>query len=140
MRKAIVVTAAWVLSFAPAWAQSLDSDNFATPSRNIYCSYFKGDGPTSLRCDIMKVSNRLPARPRDCDLEWGRSFEVLDNAPKAARICVGDTVADPGVAVLPYGQTWQRGGFACHSSQAGLTCRNNKGAGFELSRAVQRLF
>lgn len=140
MRHSIFAAAVLAASCAVSTAQSIDSDSFSTPSKNIYCTYFKGDGPTSLRCDIQKVSNRLPPRPRDCDLDWGRAFEVTEGARTASRICVGDTVADPGVRVLPYGQTWQRGGFTCQSSESGLTCRNANGAGFELSRAAQRIF
>ncbi|BAT60700.1 hypothetical protein GJW-30_1_03249 [Variibacter gotjawalensis] len=140
MKTTIIAAALLLASFAPTHAQTVDGDNFASPSRNIYCNYFKGDGPPSVRCDLMQVSNRQPPRPRDCDLEYGRSFEVTANATKAMRICVGDTVADPGVRVLPYGQTWQKDGFTCYSAESGMTCRNNRGAGFELSRAAQKIF
>jgi len=132
---AAVLTAACV---QPALAQ--DSDGFRAPSGNIHCMYFSGDGQAALRCDIQQISGRPPARPRDCDLEYGKAFEVMANAQRAARICHGDTVADPNLRVLAYGQAWARGGFTCTSAETGITCRNARGAGFELSRANQRVF
>lgn len=119
-------------------AHAADSDSFRSPSSNIYCTY-DGDG-ASLRCDIVQTSNRQPPRPRDCDLAWGRAFEISRRSTSGIRICHGDTIADPNVPVLPYGSAWSRGDFTCHSAESGVLCRNGRGAGFELSRARQRLF
>lgn len=129
-----------VLMVLPTLAIAQDSDAFRSPSNNIHCGYFTGDGPAVLRCDIRQVSNPQPRRPRDCDLEWGKAFEISSRSRQGARICHGDTVANDGARVLAYGDTWQRGGFSCTSAQSGITCRNANGAGFELARAAQRVF
>jgi hypothetical protein len=58
----------------------------------------------------------------------------------AARICHGDTVMDPRLPVLGYGEVWQRGGFTCTSEQTGVTCFNAERRGFSLARARQEVF
>ena len=119
---------------------------FRTPSNNIHCQSFeidadKGGGKVrTVRCDIREISNRLPPRPRDCDLEWGQAFELGTDAQPAERLCYGDTVQDPKLPALAYGQTWERGGLRCRSEQSGVTCTNAQGHGFELSRGAQRVF
>jgi len=74
----------------PAAAQG-QPDGFRSPSGNIYCQAFKLDDGTGLRCDIRQVANKPPPKPKDCDLDWGRAFELSDKAKRAARICHGDT-------------------------------------------------
>lgn len=118
---------------------------FRTPSGNIQCQSYanendKGVAVRMIRCDIRNIANRLPPRPRDCELEWGQAFEVSVEATPAERICYGDTVADDKLAMLPYGQSWQRDGLRCTSDQSGVTCVNPSGHGFELSRSAQRVF
>ena len=68
-------------------------------------------------------------RPADCDLEWGKAFEMRAKG-SAIRLCYGDTVMDKALPVLAYGEVWQRGGFTCKSEQTGVTCFNAIGAGF----------
>ena len=57
-----------------------------------------------------------------------------------ASVCHGDTVRDPALPVLAYGEVWQRGGFTCRSEQSGLTCFNAMQHGFSLARAEQKVF
>ncbi len=121
------------------------SDGFKSPSGNIHCQSFESDPGSgqagrSLRCDIRSITNRLPSRPRDCDLDWGQAFEVDTSAKSAERICHGDTVMDDKLRPLAYGQTWQRDGLNCKSEPSGVTCINPQGHGFELSKGSQRLF
>jgi uncharacterized protein DUF6636/SH3 domain-containing protein len=118
---------------------------FKTPSSNIHCQYFEGESDKgtpirTVRCDIRDVANRPPPRPRDCELEWGQAFEVGAEAMPAERLCYGDTIMDPKLATLAYGQAWERNGFRCKSDQSGVTCVNPTGHGFELSRSAQRVF
>ena len=111
---------------------------FRSPSRNIACQYFSDDGQNVLRCDIMQATVTA-RRPADCDLDWGTAFEMAARG-RAERLCHGDTVMDPGLPVLAYGNVWQRGGFTCNSEQSGVTCFNTERRGFSLSRAKQELF
>jgi hypothetical protein len=122
-----------VLVLLPVVASA--QEGFQLPSGNIHCAMWEG----RLRCDIRSVTYRRPARPRDCDLEWGESVELGPRGP-AALICHGDTVADPKAPVLGYGQAWQGGGMACTAAATGLRCTNGEGRGFEMARASLRLF
>src|SRR4051812_13312377 len=85
------------------------SVGFLSPSKNIACAYFDYDNQNTLRCDIMEASVTA-RRPADCDLEWGKAFEMRSKEA-AVRLCYGDTVMDPKLPVLAYGAVWQRGGF-----------------------------
>ena len=111
---------------------------FQSPSKNIACAYFDYDNQNTLRCDIMEATVTA-RRPADCDLEWGKAFE-MNAKGAAARICHGDTVMDGSLPVLGYGEVWQRGGFTCKSEQAGVTCFNTDRRGFSLARGKQEIF
>jgi hypothetical protein len=123
--------------------ETSDLVGFKTPSSNIYCQYaprLAADYGPTLRCDMMQISNPLPRRPRDCDLEWGKAFEIAKDSAAGTRVCHGDTVKSDEMPVLNYGTTWQRDGFTCKSEPAGVTCINPLGHGFELSKNSQRIF
>jgi hypothetical protein len=137
-RTGFLAAAMLAACFAPALAQG--SEGFRSPSGNIHCQFFADDEGGTVRCDLRQTSNRPPPRPRDCDLEWGKAFEVSGRSRRGALICHGDTVQDYSLPVLPYGRTFQRRGITCASERTGVTCRNSRGAGFELARAAQRVF
>lgn len=111
---------------------------FLTPSKNIVCQFFTDNRQGVLRCDIMNMESR-PRRPADCELDYGHAFEMSAKG-NAGRICAGDTVMDPSLPVLAYGEIWQRAGFTCRSEQTGLTCFNAMQRGFSLARAKQEVF
>jgi hypothetical protein len=111
---------------------------FRTPSKNIACQFFADSGQGMLRCDITNMEAR-PRRPADCELEWGNAFEMSAKG-SAGRICAGDTIMDPSLPVLAYGEVWQRAGFTCRSEQTGLSCFNAMQHGFSLARAEQKMF
>ncbi|MBR0957947.1 DUF6636 domain-containing protein [Bradyrhizobium japonicum] len=111
---------------------------FLTPSKNIACQFFSDNGQGVLRCDIMNMDAR-PRRPVDCELDWGHAFEMSAKG-SAGRICAGDTVMDPSLPVLAYGDVWQRAGFTCRSEQTGVTCFNAMQRGFSLARGKQEVF
>ena len=111
---------------------------FVSPSKNIACAYFDYDKQNTLRCDIMEATVTA-RRPAECDLEWGKAFEMRPRG-NAVRLCYGDTVMDPRMPLLAYGEVWQRGGFTCTSEQTGVTCFNADRRGFSLSRAKQETF
>jgi hypothetical protein len=135
----------WILAvtlaafLAPA-AMAQDVAGFRTPSGNIHCQYFTGDHDPTIRCDVVRISNRPPPRPRDCDLDWGQACQVSSRSARGERLCYGDTVQDPSLPALPYGESFSREGMTCMSGQAGVTCRNAGGHGFELSRGNQQVF
>lgn len=124
-------------------AQAQDGPTgFLTPSKNIGCQFFTDNGQGTLRCDIVNV-DKPPRRPPDCELDYGHAFAMTvkgDARGGSARICAGDTVVDPSLPVLAYGEVWQHGGFTCRSEETGLTCFNAMQHGFGLSRAKQEVF
>ena len=121
---------------APAAAQD---GGFRSPSGNIHCQYFQGDDPT-VRCDLVQMTNRPPPRPANCDLDWGKAFEISANAGAGTRLCYGDTVQDGNLPVLPYGRQFSRERILCTSSEEGIECRNSNGFGFKIARASQTLW
>ena len=127
-----------LLLLATAASAQSGPAGFQSPSKNIACAYFDYDKQNTLRCDIAEATVTA-RRPADCDLEWGKAFE-MNAKGAAARICYGDTVVDPRLPVLAYGEVWQRGGFTCTSEQTGVTCFNADRRGFSLSRAKQEVF
>jgi len=111
---------------------------FQTPSKNIGCQFYSDNGQGNLRCDITNMDSR-PRRPADCELDYGHAF-AMSAKGAAERICAGDTIMDPSLPVLAYGEVWQRAGFTCRSEQTGLTCFNAMQHGFSLARAEQKVF
>lgn len=125
----------------PAVASAQDVVGFQSPSGNIHCNYFKGDTAreTTIRCDVMEMVVTA-RRPKDCELEWGRAFEIAADGRRGERICYGDTVMDRALPKLSYGEVWQRGGFTCKSEPSGIACFNADRHGFSVSRGTQTLF
>ncbi len=111
---------------------------FRTPSKNIHCAGFADASGTSLRCDILQNNAKIPARPKDCDLDYGNAFEMTLKG-KSMRLCHGDTVAD-AYPVLQYGTTWKWAGFVCTSSTVGVRCKNLSGHGWRINKSSQTLF
>jgi len=77
--------------------------------------YWQDNDSEGLRCDIAQTNTRPPRAPADCDLDWGNAFEISARARHGTRICHGDTVFDPGLPVLRYGGSFERGAFTCSS-------------------------
>jgi hypothetical protein len=108
--------------------------SFRTPSGNIGCIYSSGGGSrTMIRCDIRSGLKPRPPKPRNCDLDWGDSYEMTATGHVYVT-CHGDTVLVPTARVLAYGRTWSRGGITCSSKAVGLRCKSRSGHGFFLSR------
>ncbi len=79
-------------------------------------------------------------RPEDCDLDWGNAFGVTADGLRGELICYGDAVVDPSAVTLGYGEVIEQAGIKCLSEKNGLTCENEGGHGFFLSKAKQKLF
>jgi hypothetical protein len=124
-----------------AFAQGFEElGSFRTTSNNIHCLAYRTSrsSPAELQCELMTISASIPAKPRDCDLDWGQRF-LLPERGRAERVCYGDTIVGKS-KILGYGQTWRVAGFSCNSSTVRLRCTNRSGRGFELSRARQFFF
>lgn len=55
-------------------------------------------------------------------------------------ICYGDAVVGQSVFTLNYGENIDQAGLRCMSEKKGLTCKNERGHGFFLSKARQEVF
>jgi hypothetical protein len=117
-------------------AIAVDGIAFQVPSGNIHCRADDG----YLDCEMGVNNAKLPAKPKDCNLDWGNRFTMSPNG-SAERACHGDTLGrNPKHPVLGYGKTWRRNGFTCVSKPTGLTCKNQNDRGWTLSKQKQRLF
>jgi hypothetical protein len=111
---------------------------FKVPSGNIHC---RANTDGSFECEIQKNLAKLSPKPKDCDLDWGNRFGMSSATGKAQRVCHGDTLGlNPKNPVLNYGKTWNGQGFFCISRRSGLTCQNDAGHGWILSKNKQQLF
>ena len=135
---ALACAAAAMLAGSPP--ASAEEFYFKTPSGNINCGYFDFDGAPYVRCDIGSFTPTGTPPPADCDLDWGDSFAIGAGDLIGDMLCHGDTVISPDARALPYGSAWSEGGITCSSAKTGLTCVNDLGHGFFLSRAKQRVF
>jgi hypothetical protein len=109
--------------------------DFRMPSNNVFCAYVVSSSPYAkyLRCDIMSGIKPKPSS-RGC-VEGSRGVSVdIGVYGKATYECSSDTVYNTHAPKLNYGKTWQRGGFVCKSTTAGLRCSNRSAHGFFLSR------
>jgi hypothetical protein len=112
------------------------SAQFATPSGNIACHMTTGE----VRCDVLQRTWQLPPTPSDCAQSFGTGVVLAGSGPGELS-CVGDTVADPSLAVLAYGESVQFDGVVCASKEIGMRCENPQtGHGFAVARASYDLF
>jgi hypothetical protein len=116
-------------TFTPAANAATAEEGFFVPSRNIFCGF---SGSDTLRCHISSGLKPLPAKPADCNLDWGNDIVLRRNGTVEVA-CVGDTIAG-NYATIAYNRPWQSNGFRCQATTSGLTCRASNGKGFFLSR------
>jgi len=108
---------------------------FRTPSKNIACALTS----TSVRCDIVRKSWQPPAKPADCQLDWGSGM-FIENG-QANFVCAGDTVIGSATTTLAYGNALRSGVLLCDSESFALRCVDEKtGHGFTLAIAQYSLF
>jgi hypothetical protein len=126
-----------LLLASPAAAD--DYLTFQSPSGNIHCGLYHGNGETNLRCDLRELTPSYTRPPANCDADWGAYF-ALNAGGKGFLACVSDSMIDPTSPVLPYGEAVSLGGISCVSAKTGLTCTNGEGHGFSVAKARQKLF
>ena len=122
---------------APALA---DVFTFETPSENIQCSVGLERGFSDIMCTIINRQGptALP-RPAGCNSDWGHDFAMNNRGP--VRMTCGPLNRNKdGFDRAEYGVTGRFGGFVCQSERTGLTCTNEDGHGFFLSRRSQKVF
>jgi uncharacterized protein DUF6636 len=132
-----------VSAAAPAWPPP----HFKTPSGNIFCGYFHGKGVAGVDCVIRSGYKPPLARRRPgCSRSYWVGLRATGRVQTWGSVCPGeDDPEGPFIGaedawVLGYGKTWNGGGLRCASAVKGLTCRNDSGHGFFLSRARWRWF
>ncbi|MBU2662193.1 hypothetical protein KOI35_01600 [Actinoplanes bogorensis] len=119
----------------PVIPTTVDEAMFKTPSQNIACALTASD----VRCDIVRKSWTPPAKPADCDLDWGNGLVV--SGGKVVFTCAGDTVIGSSDQTLEYGQALRAGSVRCDSESSGLTCKDEEtGHGFTLATAAYKIF
>lgn len=115
-----------------------DGYGFQTPSGNIYCN--GAVIGSSIDCQIVERSGTPPLpKPASCKKSWGHSF-ALDATGPARMNCEKKPTRVNYSMEAPYGETGEFGDITCISEKTGLTCRNQSGHGFVLSRRQQKLF
>jgi hypothetical protein len=134
-----------------------------SPSGNIVCAAFPNEGATGyeVRCDVMQHAWKVPAKPADCEFDWGHGTYLNT---KAGLTCVSDAIAGsdvvgsdgtwwngkPGSQVvtvegrkavaLAYGASLKFGDVLCTSQPDGMHCTNSTTkAGFDINRAAYTL-
>lgn len=126
-----------LLAAIPAAA---DVFTFETPSQNIQCSVGLELEFSDIRCTIIERQGP-PALPRlaNCFSDWGHNFEMNNTGP-VRMYCLPLDRSRDGFDRAEYGVRGEFGGFVCQSERTGLTCTNEDGHGFFLSRRSQRVF
>lgn len=146
MKKNLGFLIAAALSVLPLAVAAQDApQRFQTPSGNIICQVLENEDGTdaNLYCDVLEFSNTAPPAPADCEWpeDFGHSFQLGVYEGSAIRICTHDSFNEPGMPVLAYGAAWEYGDyFRCTAERAGLTCQNQFGNGFFLSRNSQEIY
>lgn len=130
--KKIILT---ILYFFTSTTVVQAQQSFRTPSNNVSCAVYE----KVLRCDLRENTATLPARPKDCELDWGNFFAMKIKGA-SMRACAGDTVWEAKAPILDYGKTWEQQGFRCLSDTSGLTCTNQDQRGWKLKKSEQKLF
>lgn len=127
--------AALVCGAGPVLAQEYYA--FQSPTGNIGC-YILVEEETSARCDLAEFTPSF-RDPGDCELDFGHAFAVGQYGRSGA-ICAGDSALDDSAEVLDYGEEIYIEGITCWSEPSGMSCANDNGHGFTLSKARQELF
>lgn len=118
---------------------------FQSPSKNIHCQY-QYDGNfdrivAGIRCDLKVSLDAAPPKPANCDGDWSnKAFWISNTADAGSRVCVTDSVLDERLPVLEYGRTWKQKGIECRSEGDGISCANDKGRGFKITKASKTFF
>ncbi len=101
---------------------------FNLPSRNIVCNAGPSGGRNVVDCTVFSAATSRGQKI------WSMQMR--------GRVSVGYFMSNVATKfpILGYGRSWAWHGVRCTSRRSGLTCRNQSGHGFVLSRQSQRVF
>jgi hypothetical protein len=120
---------------APAGREVYELTGFVSPTGNVSCMI---DADWA-RCDIIDRDWSPPARPADCEFDYGQGISLAPGE-QAQFVCAGDTAFGPD-EVLPYGESITAGVLQCESADSGVTCRDSGTShGFSISQQAYQLF
>lgn len=125
-----VTTAAGVFMLALAASPALaQQESFVMPSGNIECTY-TGPAGTSV------YQPQGGMAELSCDRAEPTYVRVIMSTRGAVKLIrnVGDPSCCGVEPKLAYGTVWRKAPFTCESSEAGVICRRDDGAGFQMSR------
>jgi hypothetical protein len=141
-----------LLFFAQIGVGQDELGTIVTPTGNIFCRVFaarpeaslpatfdKRLNTTDLICEVKEITAKIPAKPKDCEFDYGYRFVVSERGT-AKRACYSDVLYSPSMKRLEYGQSRKIAGFTCDLTKVRLRCVNLDKRGFELSKAVQKFF
>jgi hypothetical protein len=115
--------------------------DFDSPNRNLHCGIVAtGDSDSFYGCTIEKRTYKEPPR-RGCPLAFGKGF-VAPFAGKPQAACRGDVLfrgEERKVKVLRSGKSVSLGAITCKVKGNTVTCGNQRGDGFTLSKTAYRL-
>jgi hypothetical protein len=114
-----------------------DVYSFSSPSGNIVC----GISAESVTCDIGDHTYTPPPRPDICQGGWADRINLSADGPAPGfGRCHTDTAIRPGLPILNYGDSVQRGSIVCSSAFDGITCATSAtGHSFRISRESYEL-
>jgi hypothetical protein len=149
----LVISSVLILVFLQyGSSQFSELGSIITPSGNIFCRVWGAADPatlpktfdpklntTDLICEVKEITAKIPAKPKDCQFDYGYRFVVSERG-QARRACYSDVLYSPSMKRLEYGQTRKIAGFTCDLTKARLRCVNLDKRGFELSKAIQKFF
>jgi hypothetical protein len=120
---------------APAGREVYELTGFVSPTGNVSCMI----DADRARCDIIDRDWSPPARPADCEFDYGQGISLAPGE-QAQFVCAGDT-AFGADEVLPYGESITAGVLQCESAESGITCRDIRSShGFSISGQAHQLF
>jgi hypothetical protein len=97
--RAVIAAVTAVSAIAPPATAHADTQNFQSPSGNIYCVLDSG----GVARDISDYTYQAPPGPPSAQhLAWGSRFSLTPGKP-AVMECHGDTLRVPGEPTLDYG-------------------------------------
>lgn len=104
---------------------------FQSPTGNIACVMTA----KLARCDITERDWNPPPHPSSCpdQVDFGQGIE-LQASGASQFVCAGDTTLNPQAPKLQYGSSSQVGSITCTSAESGMSCHNESGGSFTLSR------